>query len=492
MHHFKTEIPNLLEEHLSRLYDRINYERQDPVDNEHFKLNKMREILTRLGNPQSKYPIIHVAGTKGKGSVSNMLARILSAGGKRTGVYTSPHLDSIHQRIEIDGKYISDEQLLEVLQRLDPIIREMDKQAECSESKKLTFFEITTAAAIEFFADQGCDAVVLEVGLGGRLDSTNVCVPVTSVITNISLDHTRQLGETLAEIAAEKAGIIKEGVPVVSGTVAPDAAKVIEEIANAKQAPLFVYGSDFKDCPVEGQEFRVEGEVSPETSNGSTPLTPVRYNVSELRLKLIGAHQRENASIAVAVIETLNARGWAIADSCIRTGLSIASLPGRTEIISTHATVVLDIAHNVASVKAMLSALRTDLVEWKNASLRSLIFATSRDKDARGMLEELLVHFDQVILTRYQDNPRGKSERKLFKLAQEIAEQKKSAGERVATFFMEPNPDSAWKFVNQGLGPAVNGELDSENKEKVLICISGSAFLVAELRQTCIAARIAT
>jgi dihydrofolate synthase/folylpolyglutamate synthase len=172
--------------------------------------------------------------------------------------------------------------------------------------------------------------------------------------------------------------------------------------------------------------------------------------------------------------------------------LSIASLPGRTEIISTHATVVLDIAHNVASVKAMLSALRTDLVEWKNASLRSLIFATSRDKDARGMLEELLVHFDQVILTRYQDNPRGKSERKLFKLAQEIAEQKKSAGERVATFFMEPNPDSAWKFVNQGLGPAVNGELDSENKEKVLICISGSAFLVAELRQTCIAARIAT
>ena len=490
MHHFKTEIPNLLEEHLSRLYDRINYERQDPVDNEHFKLNKMREILTRLGNPQSKYPIIHVAGTKGKGSVSNMLARILSAGGKRTGVYTSPHLDSIHQRIEIDGKYISDEQLLEVLQRLDPIIREMDKQAECNESKKLTFFEITTAAAIEFFANQGCDAVVLEVGLGGRLDSTNVCVPVTSVITNISLDHTRQLGETLAEIAAEKAGIIKEGVPVVSGTVAPDAAKVIEEIANAKQAPLFVYGSDFKDYPVEGQEFRVEGEVSPETGNGSTPLPAVRYDVSELRLKLIGAHQRRNASIAVAVIATLNARGWGIADSCIRTGLSIASLPGRTEIISTHATVVLDIAHNVASVKAMLSALRTDLVEWKNASLRSLIFATSRDKDARGMLEELLVHFDQVVLTRYQDNPRGRSERKLFELAQEIAEQKKSEGQRVATFFTEPNPDSAWKFVNQGLGSGADGELDSEDKGKVLICISGSAFLVAELRKTCIADRI--
>ena len=136
MHHFKPEIPNLLEEHLSRLYNRINYERQDSVDNEHFKLNKMREILNRLDNPQSKYPIIHVAGTKGKGSVANMIARILSAQGKRTGVYTSPHLESIHQRIEIDGEYISDEQLLGVLQRLDPVIRKMDKQAETIDAKK--------------------------------------------------------------------------------------------------------------------------------------------------------------------------------------------------------------------------------------------------------------------------------------------------------------------------------------------------------------------
>ena len=157
--------------------------------------------------------------------------------------------------------YITDEQLLGVFQRLEPVIREMDKQAEATGSKKLTFFEITTAAAIEFFANQNCEAVVLEVGLGGRLDSTNVCVPVVSVITNISLDHTRQLGDTLGEIAGEKAGIIKTGIPVISGTVEPEAAKVIEEIANGKQAPIFVYGRDFKECLDEEQSFRVAGEI---------------------------------------------------------------------------------------------------------------------------------------------------------------------------------------------------------------------------------------
>lgn len=495
MHHFKTEIPNLLEEHLLRLYERINYERQDSVDNEHFKLNGMREILNRLSNPQLKYPIIHVAGTKGKGSVSNMIARILSAEGKRTGVYTSPHLESIHQRIEIDGEYISDEQLLEVLQRLDPVIREMDKQAETTDAKKLTFFEITTAAAIEFFANQDCDAVVLEVGLGGRLDSTNVCVPVTSVITNISLDHTRQLGDTLAEIAAEKAGIIKEGVPVVSGAVAPEAAKVIEEIAEAKQAPISVYGSDFKDFLAEkqhrqdGRDFRVQGETANGKMDATPPLTPVHYDVSELRLKLIGAHQRRNASVAVAVIETLNAGGWGISDSSIRAGLSVASLPGRTEVIPTQATVILDIAHNVASIRALVNALRSDLSHWSNASIRSLIFATSRDKDAKGMLEELMVNFDRIILTRYQDNPRGRSEHELYKLAEEIAEEKQLEGRHVAVFSIEPTPESAWEFVNRELEPIAEDEAVDEACRKQLICISGSAFLVAELRKTCIAAR---
>jgi len=489
-HFLKTELPNLLDEYLSRLYERINYERQDSVNNEHFKLNQMREILSRLGEPQTKYPIIHVAGTKGKGSVSNMIARILSAGGKRTGVYTSPHLESIHQRIEIDGSYITDEQLLGVFQRLEPVIREMDNQAEATGSKKLTFFEITTAAAIEFFANQNCEAVVLEVGLGGRLDSTNVCEPVASVITNISLDHTRQLGDTLGEIAGEKAGIIKTGVPVISGTVEPEAAKVIEEIANGKQAPIFVYGRDFKECLDKEQSFRVKGEIRLGEIVPATLSPSVPFDVSGLRLKLLGEHQRRNASVAVAVIETLNAIGWGIKDSSIRAGLSVASLPGRTEIIPASATVILDIAHNVASVQALVNALRSDLSEWNNASLRSLIFATSRDKDAKGMLEELLVHFDRVILTRYQDNPRGRSEQELFKLAEEIAEQKRSDGQHVAEFFVEPTPESAWRVVNRDLDLGLVGKPSDEESGKQLVCISGSAFLVAELRKTCIAARI--
>ena len=486
----KRELPNLLDEHLSRLYERINYERQDSVDNEHFKLNQMREILSRLGEPHSKYPIIHVAGTKGKGSVSNMIARILSAAGKRTGVYTSPHLESIHQRIEIDGEYINDEQLLGVFQRLAPVIQEMDHQAEATGSKKLTFFEITTAAAIEFFANQNCDAVVLEVGLGGRLDSTNVCMPVASVITSISLDHTKQLGDTVGEIAAEKAGIIKPGVPVVSGTVEPDAAKVIEEIAQQRQSPLFVYGRDFKDGCVDGPGFRVDGEIKLGETKPSFLPTSLPFSVSGLQLKLLGAHQRQNASVAVAVIETLNASGWNIEDTSIQSGLSVAGLPGRTEIIPTSATVILDIAHNVASVQALVSALRSDLPQWNKATIRSLIFATSRDKDAKGMLEEVLEHFDRVVLTRYQDNPRGRCEYELLKLAEEIAEEKKSLGLQVADFFVEPTPESAWAFVNQETGLVRAGEKSDEERGKELVCIAGSAFLVAELRKTCIAARI--
>ncbi len=486
----KRELPNLLDEHLSRLYERINYERQDSVDNEHFKLNQMREILSRLGEPHSKYPIIHVAGTKGKGSVSNMIARILSAAGKRTGVYTSPHLESIHQRIEIDGEYITDEQLLGVFQRLEPVIQEMDQQAEATGSKKLTFFEITTAAAIEFFANQNCDAVVLEVGLGGRLDSTNVCMPVASVITSISLDHTKQLGDTVGEIAAEKAGIIKPGVPVVSGTVEPDAAKVIEEIAQERQSPLIVYDRDFKDCCVEGPGFRVYGEIKLGETKPSFLPTALPFSVSGLRLQLLGAHQRQNASVAVAVIETLNAFGWEIEDASIQSGLSVAGLPGRTEIIPTSATVILDIAHNVASVKALVSALQSDLPQWSNASIRSLIFATSRDKDAKGMLEEVLEHFDRVVLTRYQDNPRGRCEHELLKLAEEIADERKSLGLLVADFFVESTPESAWAFVNQETGLVTTSEKSDEERAKELICIAGSAFLVAELRKTCIAARI--
>jgi dihydrofolate synthase/folylpolyglutamate synthase len=216
---------------LDKLYGRINYERQVRVSPTGFRLDKMRELLDRLGNPQSAWPAIHVAGTKGKGSVTTMVGSILTTSGFRTGVYTSPHLEKINQRMAVDGQVISDTQLLAVLAEMGPAIEAMDQEAARKNGNELTFFEITTAAAMLFFAQQSVDYAVLEVGLGGRLDSTNVCEPAVCVITNISLDHTRQLGNTIGKIAREKAGIIKPEVPVISGAIQPDAAAAIAEVA---------------------------------------------------------------------------------------------------------------------------------------------------------------------------------------------------------------------------------------------------------------------
>ncbi len=493
MNKLKTESPTSIEAHLAVLYGRINYERQDRVSPRHFKLRNMREILNRLGDPHLKYPVIHVAGTKGKGSVSTMVGQILMASGRRTGVYTSPHLETIHQRMVVDGFLITDQQLVDTLTALDPVVRSMDEEADRQNYRHLTFFEITTAAAFHFFAAQNCDAVVLEVGLGGRLDSTNVCQPVTSIITNISIDHTRQLGATVDKIAYEKAGIIKPSVPVVSGATDLQAAEVIARVAAENNSPLLVLEQDFRFRDGVGEDplFSCSGEVDLCRQDrllsgeglGSTRLDsdhvadqytdPVHsFHVDNLKLSLIGQHQRANAAVAVAAIQTLNAGGWSISNDEIRTGLERATLAGRTEVVSQTPAVVIDMAHNVASIIALVDALKNDFPQWKSASKRTLILATSRDKDAIGMLRPLVENFDQIILTRYQDNPRGKSVDELLAIATEIQSELQSASRRFAELTHEPNPDLAWRRVNGGLD------------ENELVCITGSAFLVAELRKT--------
>ena len=237
------------EKFVDNLFARINYERHHRAGPEDFKLSNMVSFLQALGNPHLQFPIVHVAGTKGKGSVSGMVGAILAKSGLNTGVYSSPHLERIHQRIRFNGSEISDSDLHRALAKLAPVIHEFDARAEREDSRKLTFFEVITAAAFQAFAEEHVDAVVLEVGMGGRLDSTNVCQPQISVITNISLDHTRQLGSTIAEIAGEKAGIIKQGVPVVSGVVQPDARDVIRRIAQKKGANLIELGTDFSCDP---------------------------------------------------------------------------------------------------------------------------------------------------------------------------------------------------------------------------------------------------
>ena len=477
MNKLKSESPSSIEDHLAALYGRINYERQLKVTPGHFKLRNMREVLRRLDDPHLKYPVIHVAGTKGKGSTCTMLGQVLTESGRRTGVYTSPHLETIHQRMAIDGNLITDDQLVGTLSTLWPVIDAMDAESAESGYRPLTFFEITTAAALLHFATQKCDAVVLEVGLGGRLDSTNVCQPTTCIITNISVDHTRQLGSTVDKIAFEKAGIIKDSVPVVSGAVDPLAAKVIAEVAAENNAQLFLLDQDFEITEEDQSDehlFNFSGRIN--LNPDKKPAENQDFKLNDLKLGMLGHHQRINAAITVAAIKTLNDRGWGISEEAIRTGLSRASLCGRTEVVSQSPTIVIDMAHNDASINALVETLQNDLPSWKSSSKRTLILALSREKDANKILTPLVPAFDEIVLTKYQDNPRGRCETELLQLAEAIQTDLQSGSKPAAQLRTTPDPESAWESVFNELKPDQS------------VCVSGSAFLVAELRKTILAA----
>lgn len=466
MNQVKTHSTHSLDQRLAQLFSRINYERQSRATARSFKLQNMRELLHRLDNPQLKYRVVHVAGTKGKGSVATMVGSILTQAGRRTGVYTSPHLESINQRLAIDSQFITDRQLLDVLNEINPVIEAMDREAGTAARRYLTFFEVMTAAMFYHFAKEQVEFAVVEVGLGGRLDSTNVCQPQVTAITNISFDHTRQLGNTLAQIAGEKAGIIKPGIPVVSGAINPSAAAVIQKIAANNQSPLFVLDRDFhvhvsaEQGYDHGSVFDFQGDV------GETVVYP------DVQLNLLGAHQASNASIAVVVGHLLRKQGEQISEANIRSGLRNASLIGRTEVVGRQPTVVVDMAHNVASIAALVDTLRQ--LTKRGVGKKRLVMATSRDKDSRGMLRLLVGYFDEIVFTQYQNNPRGKLPHQLVKIAQSLRDQMNLA----TRFSIEPDPAAAWNAVNSHL------------EEDDLACITGSAFLVAELRKTVCESRI--
>jgi dihydrofolate synthase/folylpolyglutamate synthase len=469
-----------MDRYLAKLYSRINYERQVRVGPRHFKLNNIRELLRRIDAPHLKYPVIHVAGTKGKGSVATMVAEILAASGRKTGLFTSPHLLRINERIVVGGKSISDQDFEAVLTSLEPFIQTMDKISEeirhapptpdnevCPVARKLapitakplTFFEIITAAAMLHFANQNCDAVVLEVGLGGRLDSTNVCEPAATVITNISLDHTRQLGTTIDKIAFEKAGIIKPDVPVVSGALNPEADAVIQSVAKERNSPVFRLGQDFSITDQAARRFSFQGNFA----------ASEKITIDDLRLTMLGQHQRTNAALAIATAETLNLNDWKISADSIRSGLLNANLQGRAQIVGDSPTVIMDVAHNVASITALTRTISNELPAWQTAPTKRLVFAVSKEKDNAGMLEILLREFDQIILTKYQDNPRGVAAESLLDLSEQIVSDKQLTDKEI---ILAENPTAAWRQVREAA------------TEDDIICITGSVFLVAELLET--------
>lgn len=434
------------------LLARVDYERATaiPYDKRDFKLDRMVRFLARLGNPQVGMKIVHIAGTKGKGSTAAMIAAMLSAAGYRTGLYTSPHLDRVEERMRIDGLLCDADEFVELVERVRPVVAELDAMAEeeSPPSHGPTYFEIVTAMALVYFADRRVDWAVLEVGLGGRLDSTNVCTPAVSVITSISFDHMRQLGHTLAAIAAEKAGIIKPGVPVVSGVVDMEPGDVIRQMAAQHGCRIVERGKDF--------DVSCQSVGTPGILRFSCHLPRREFTLEQLHLSLLGAHQADNAAVALATIEELRLQGCDVEEKHVRRGLASVQWPARVEVIARRPTVILDAAHNVASAAALVNTLDENFP----AQRRILIFATTRDKDVPGMLQLLLPKFDVVILTRYQINPRGVTVEELLQIAIEM----NSTNCRAC-----PTPTDAWQEA-RALASAED-----------LIVIAGSFFIAAEL-----------
>jgi len=444
---------------LAFLFQRIDYERtlSVPYGAREFRLDRMRELLSRLGDPQQGLPIIHVAGTKGKGSTSAMIASVLSAAGYRTGLFSSPHLDRLEERMTVDGRLCSAEEFAALADVVRPITQEFDRAGQQRHPPEPgpTYFELTLAMALVHFARSGAQAAVLEVGLGGRLDSTNVCQPAVSVITSISFDHMRQLGNTLAAIAREKAGIIKPGVPVISGATAAEPQAVIAETARHQRSPLVELGRDFDfdyAPPCDAGGPAAHGALRYRLASGDRQRT-----LDDLELGLLGRHQAANAAVALTVFDELIRQGWRIPESAIRRGLAEVRWPARVEIVARRPTVIVDAAHNVASIEALLATLDESFV----ARRRMLVFATTQEKEIEGMLARLLPRFDRVVLTQYQNNPRAVPPGELAAAAARLG---------YAPTAVCPDPAAAWDQVL-----AMAGEDD-------LACITGSFFIAAEMR----------
>ncbi len=400
-------------EALEFLYDRINYEKLANTGGRYpFRLRRMVDLLVRLdlthlvhpshleglGEKETKHspvPIVHIAGTKGKGSTATMIASVLTAAGIKTGAYTSPHLHRLEERFRIDGLLCDPADLVDLVDRVRLVASDManDDVGEPS------FFELTTAIALLHFHLSSCQAIVLEVGLGGRLDSTNVCLATVSVITSIGLDHQHVLGDTKELIAAEKAGIIKSGVPVVCGVTETGPQSVIEEFARSKKSPLYQLGRDFGIDSQPDQDWG--SRMSFSASN------PALESIAEVNLSLEGIHQTRNASLAIATTQILTQQVLVpVGNQTIRSALANVTCDGRIERYQLvgDVTVVIDAAHNEDSIVSLCNAIssRRELA----SSPTTFIFGTSIDKVAEPMVRCITKIADTLVLTQFTSNPR--------------------------------------------------------------------------------------
>lgn len=457
---------------LDFLLHRINYERTTsiPYQSSEFKLDRMRRLLALVGDPHLGLKAVHIAGTKGKGSTAAMMAAVLQAAGLRTGLYTSPHLERIEERIVLDGRMCGTADFVARTAELQSAVERLERLEPAVAGTGPTFFEITTAMAFLQFAIAGVEVAVLEVGLGGRLDSTNVCRPEVCVITSISFDHMKQLGNTLAAIAGEKAGIIKANVPVVSGVVEAEPRDVIAARARLCGAALVQRGVDY-DFSAGG---KWAGESAGEVFDYWEPGVRPTWELRGVRPGMLGEHQAANAAAAIAATNQLRRRGWKIDDDALRQGIAAARCPARIELVARRPAVIVDVAHNPASIQALIRALERGFCSQQ----RILVFASSKDKDYEAMLRLALPAFDVIILTRYVNNPRAMEPEGLlaFCQAERATESAPAGAERI--LHATARPGDAWRLARLVAGP------------EDLIAIAGSFFLAAELRQEAIETKV--
>ena len=371
---------------LSYLYALTDYEQKSPqrYAPENFDLERMEHLLSLLGSPHKELRTVHVAGTKGKGSTSAMVASILESQGYRVGLYTSPHLHTFRERIRTNGHLIAPSEVADLADEIKPFADQVSG---------ITTFEVITALALCHYRRKRVDIAVLEVGLGGRLDATNVVVPEVSVITSLSYDHVALLGNTLTDIAREKAGIIKPGVPVVSSPQQAEALSVLAAVCQEKGCRFTLVGRDWTwargEASLDGQRFELCCRAAEDRFVPSRPCL-------SLWLPLLGEHQVVNATTAVATAATLRNRGWSVTKDAVALGLHRVYWPGRLEILNRRPMLVVDSAHNADSAQKLMQALR----QYFGSVQVILIFGASHDKDIDGMLREFIPNVQEIILTR--------------------------------------------------------------------------------------------
>ena len=405
------------------------------------EMDTVTGILQRLGSPEKTFHCVHVAGTNGKGSIASTIAGILQATGLKTGLYTSPHLIHFNERFAVNGIPVSDDEIVDAYLAV--------KAADIGE-RQATFFELATAMGFYLFALKKVQWAVIETGMGGRLDATNVLTPALSIITNISIEHTDYLGNTLAEIAGEKAGIIKSGVPLITGVTQDEALNVIRRTAREQDAPMYLMGKEFSTTPVSNHEdsrFDYHG---------------MRISLKNLHTPLAGKHQIQNAAMALAACELLSSPGTtnphppAITPETIKQGLLATKWPGRLEYIIHEPPVILDGAHNLHAAENLARFLK----EEGKAPHLTLVLGILNDKPYEKMLEHLVPTADRIIFTRPKINRN---------LDPEIL---KKVSENLSHVEMQ---------IIDDVGDAVRHAIDTV-PDQGTVCIAGSLYVAGEAR----------